>query len=78
MPIEQITRVRVIPPWRPDLSPACPVQVELERRDGRALIVHRGRHQVTARDLAAAIEAELAAWRLARRRAALAPPDAPA
>jgi len=78
VPIEQITRVRVIPPWRPDLSPACPVQVELERRDGRPLIVHRGRHQVTARDLAAAIEAELAAWRLARRRAALAPPDAPA
>lgn len=75
--IDQITRVRMIPPWHPELSPAHAVQVELERSDGRPLVVHRGRHAVTARDLVAAIEAELAAWRLARRRAALAPPDPP-
>ncbi len=74
VPIEQITRVRVVPPWQPDRSPVRRVRVELERRDGRPLVVHRGRNQLTARDLAAAIEAELAAWRLARRRAALAPP----
>lgn len=73
VPIDQITRVRMIPPWHPGLSPAHAVRVELERADGRPLVVHRGRHAVTARDLAAAIEAELAAWRLARRRAALAP-----
>lgn len=78
VPIDQIRRVRVIPPWHPELSPAHAVRVELERTDGRPLVVHRGRHAVTARDLAAAIEAELAAWRLARRRAALAPPDPPA
>lgn len=78
VPIEQVTRVRVVPPWRPELPPARAARVEVERRDGRPLVVHRGRNQLTARDLAAAIEAELAAWRLARRRAALAPPDAPA
>ncbi len=77
VPIEQITRVRVVPPWHPELSPAHAVQVEVERRDGRPLIAHRGGNAVTARDLAAAIEAELAAWRLARHRAVLAPPREP-
>lgn len=71
--IDQVTQVRMIPPWHPELSPAHAVRVEVERRDGRPLVVHRGRHAVTARDLAAALEAELAGWRLARRRAALAP-----